>query len=117
MNLSQVQVDLEPSPREDLGPRLQAEEARLLRIIEAIQGIVQSKEWSTLKTELFDSLVNVLEKDLRTEAKKENPDPNKLTRLSGEIKWAERYSDLTKLENSYRVQLQNCRLKLHGKSE
>lgn len=117
MNLSQVQVDLEPTPREDLGPRLQAEEARLVRILESLQGIEQSKEWSTLKTEVFDSLVNVLERELRAEAKKDNPEPNKLTRLSGELKWAERFSDLSKLEQGYKVQLQAVRIKLHGKSD
>lgn len=120
MNLSQVQVSLEdtkPELQENVKTKLQAEESRLLKIIEALQGISQSKEWSTLKTEVFDNLVNVLDKELRTEAKKNDPDPKKLNRLSGELKWAERYSDMQRLENSYRVQLQNVRLQLYGKSE
>lgn len=117
MNLSQVEVDLTPDPQEDLGPRLQAEEARLLKIIEALQGIVQSKEWSTLKTEVFDNLVNVLEKDLKTEAEKVDCNPMKLNRITGELTWAKKYANLEKLEAAYRVQLQNVRLKLHGKPE
>jgi len=62
-------------------------------------------------------LVNVLEKDIRTEAKKEDVSTNKLNRLSGELKWAERYADLGKLENTYKVQLQSVRTKLYGKTE
>lgn len=115
MNNSQVSIELHPEPSQDLTPRYRAEEARLLRIVEAIQGIQQTKEWSSLKTEVFDNLVNVLEKELRTEAKKDEPSTLKLTRLSGELKWAERFSDLSKLENSYWAQLQNVRQQLHGK--
>ena len=114
MNLSQVHVDL-VEEKADIKPLLQAEEARLLRIIEALQGIGQSKEWRSLKTEVFDNLVNVLEKDLKTEAEKTDCDPSKLNRVTGKLEWARKYSDLTKLENEYRVQLQNTRLKLHGK--
>ena len=117
MNLAQVQADLTNEPREDLSPKYRAEEARLLKIIEALQGVEQSKEWSTLKTEVFDTLVNSLEKDLRTEARKETPDPNKLNRLTGELIWAERYSDLGKLGNRYREQLQAVRIKLNVKSD
>lgn len=117
MNNSQVFVDLQPERNEDITPKLRAEEARLLRIIEALQGVQSTKQWSSLKTEVFDSLVNVLEKEIRTEAKKDEPSPFKLNRLSGELKWAERFSDLNKLENMYRVQLQNIRQQLHGKSE
>lgn len=115
MNLSQVAIEkIEDTQSQNLERHI-AEEARVVRIIEAIQGVQDSKEWSTLKTEVFDSLVNVLEKDLKTEAKKEDPDPKKLNRLSGELKWAEKYSDLTKLEISYRTQLQGIRKHIHGK--
>lgn len=116
MNLGQVRVDLEEVP-EDISPKLQAEEARLIKLIEAIQQVQSSKGWSTLKTEVFDNLVNVLEKDLKAEARKELPEIHKLAKLNGELKWAERYSDLTKLEQMYRTQLQNVRKQLHGKTE
>lgn len=114
MNLSQVQLET-IEEKDNTGSLLQAEEARLLRIIEAIQGINQSKEWSSLKTEVFDNLVNVLEKDLKTEAEKPDCSPSKLNRITGKLEWARKYADLTRLENEYRVQLTNTRLKLHGK--
>ncbi len=116
MNLSQVNVPLnEDSNREEISQKYQTEEARIIRIVEAIQGLKSSKEWSTLKTEVFENLTNVLEKDIKTEAKKEDPDPKKLNRLSGELKWAEKFADLDKLEVSYSTQLTNIRKQIHGK--
>ena len=113
MNNSQIIADLQPES-EDISPRLRIEEARLVRIIEALQEVRETKAWSSLKNEVFDPLVNVLERELRTEAKKDEPNPLKLNRLSGELKWAERFSDLYKLEQTYMVQLQNVRKQLHG---
>lgn len=115
MNNSQITIDL---PKElDISPKLRTEEARLVRIVEALQEVQKTKGWSTLKTEVFDNLVNVLEKDLKTEAEKPDPSTNKLNRIAGEMKWARRYSDLPKFENEKRVELQNIRTQLNGNSE
>lgn len=92
-------------------------EGKLIRIIEAIQGVKGSSEWSTLKTEVFDSLATRLAKDLQGEAKLEAPDTLKLNRLAGQLMWAERYSDLQKLEDSFKGELTKLRLKLYGKYE
>lgn len=94
--------------------RLRSEEARIINIIEAIQTIRQTKAWSTLKNEIYDNLVNVLEKDIKTESMKEDPDPKKLNRLTGELKWASRFSDLEKFENEKKVELQRIRIQLYG---
>lgn len=117
MNNAFVSLQNEETPREDVQPRLQEEEAKILRVIEAVQVLKVSKEWSTLKTEVFDTLARVLESDLRDEAKKVDPDPKKLNRLSGELKWAERFSSLEKFEDDYRVKLKNIRLRLNGKTK
>lgn len=117
MNNSQVISDFKPEHSDESAPRLRAEEARLLRIVEALQAVNGSKEWSSLKTEVFDNLVNVLEKDLRTEAEKTDPNPSKLNRIMGKLEWARRYSDLHKFENEKRVELQNVRQQLYGKTE
>lgn len=116
MNNSSIRVELseEPTPV-DIQPKLRSEEARLVNIIEAVGRLKGSKEWSTLKTEVFDNLVNVLEKDISAEAKKDDPNPLKLNRLSGELKWAARYADLQKMEDTYRVQLTGIRKQLYGK--
>lgn len=115
MNNSQIHIDPQPTHSEDIAPKLRSEEARVLRIVENLQTIQGSKEWSSLKTEVFDNLVNVLEKELRIEAEKNDPSTNKLNRIMGKLEWARRYSDLQKFENEKRVELQNLRLQLYGK--
>lgn len=96
---------------------LQGEEARVIRILKALDGVKNSQEWSSLKTDVFDELPKQLRKDLLLEARKDQPDTNKLNRLSGKLEWAEKFADLTRLENKYRVELQGIRMQLHGKSE
>jgi len=98
-------------------PFLQEREGELIAILDAIRTVQGSKAWSTLKTEVFDGLVERLTKDLQTEAKKETPDGLKLNRLAGQLKWAERYSDLSKLELEFRLELTNIRTQLYGKTE
>ena len=120
MNNSKLAMDSVPlseEPRPDNKPQLREQEGRLVRILTSIKLVSESGEWSTLKIEIFDSLVNSLERDLKAEAKKETPDTNKLNRLSGQLIWADRYADLSKLENKYRVELQGIRLQLYGNTE
>lgn len=102
---------------EDIQPRLREREGTIIKIIEALQWIGKTQEWSSLKTEVFDSLTTNLKKDLYHEAKKDNPDPLKLNRIAGQLKWAEKYSDLSKLEEIYRIELQGVRKNLYGKTD
>lgn len=92
-------------------------EQRLVRLIEALQDVQKTKGWSSLKKELLDELPASLEKQISVEAKKPNPDTLKLNRLAGELKWAERFSDLKKIEDVFRVELQQIRLQLYGTTE
>lgn len=101
---------------EEVKEKIQLEEAKMVRIIEATKAILNSKEWSTLKIELFDNIVSVLEKELKIEAERPEPNPHKLNRITGNLEWARKYSSLEKLENEYRVKLQNVRIQLHGKT-
>lgn len=120
MNNSKLVIDsasLRPDPVPDLGPTLREREGELLQIIASIQKVQSSKEWSSLKTYVFDGLTERLLKDILSEAKKENPDALKLNRLAGQLKWAEQYSDLLKLEERFRTELAQVRLKLHGTTE
>lgn len=120
MNNSKLVIDsasLRPDPVPDLGPTLREREGELLQIIASIQKVQSSKEWSSLKTYVFDGLTERLSKDILSEAKKENPDALKLNRLAGQLKWAEQYSDLLKLEEKFRIELAQVRLKLHGTTE
>lgn len=100
----------------DRTPTLREREAELIQILSAIQGVASSKEWSSLKEKVFDNLTTTLEKEIKNEAQKENPDTLKLNRLAGQLKWAEKYSDLSKLERIFRGELTNVRKLLYGKS-
>lgn len=117
MNNSRITLDVETLSEDktlDIKPKLREREQKLLNLIEAIRAVSKTREWGTLKTELFETLVHSLERDLRTEAKKEDPDTRKLNRLSGQLKWAERYADLNKLEEVFKVELTGLRKQLYG---
>lgn len=101
----------------DRTPELQEKEGELVKLIGAIQEIGKTKEWSTLKTKVFDGVTESLSREMTIEAKKENPDTLKLNRLAGQLKWAEKYSDLSKLENVFRLELTNVRKLLYGKTQ
>lgn len=117
MNNSKLAIDSVSLTEEqpvDVAPQLKDREGKLIKIIEALQSVNQSQAWSTLKTEVFDSIVNILEKEIKDEAKKETPDTLKLNRFAGQLKWAEKYSDLYKLENVFRQELTHIRTKING---
>ena len=89
--------------------RIKEKEASLVRQLQALQGISESSEWRSLKTELFDGLADSLTKRLLSEAKKEKPDIGILNRLSGQLEWASRYADLDKFIAEKKAELTNIR--------
>ena len=120
MNNSSISLESTQSDeiRQKQREALSQEESRLIQIIEDLREIQATKAWSSLKTEVFDNLVNVLEKGMRTEAESDDPKPTKLNRIAGELKWARRFSDLSRFENEKKVELQRVRIALYGnKSE
>lgn len=117
MNNSKFAIDSVPLQLEEPLVNLDGlkeREQKLVRTIEALEEVQKVKSWSSLKKELFDELPASLEKQISAEAKKLNPDILKLNRLSGELKWAERFSNLKKFEDTFRVELQNVRKNLYG---
>lgn len=120
MNNAKLAIDsvtLKEEETVDRRPMLREQEARLIKIIESLKQVSDSSGWSTLKIEVFAPLVETLEKSLREEAKKDTPDALVLNRLAGQLKWAEKYADLSKLESVFRSELTNIRTYLNGKSE
>lgn len=91
--------------------RLREKESTLLKIIEALEGIKVSEDWSTLKLLIFDSLLENLEKRLKSESEQLELKPNQIHQLQGQLFWARKYADLDKLTNMYRVELANIRKK------
>lgn len=115
MNNSKLAIEsVGPSDEVFTKELLLEREREVAMTIENLQVIHQTREWSSLKGLVFDSLRGNLEKQLLLESKKQNPDTQKLNRLAGELKWAERFSDLSKWENELRVELKNIKQQLHG---
>jgi hypothetical protein len=116
-SLLAVKSIFDKEPEVDREPSFREKEGELMTILGAIQKLQETKEWSTLKEKVFDGLTSTLNKEILNEAKKENPDTLKLARLTGQLKWAEKYSDLSKLEGVFRQELTHIRKLLYGKTK
>lgn len=92
---------------------LRQREGTLVRIIEALKAVQTSPEWSTLKTEVFDGVLESLEGRLISESKKLELNPPDIYRLQGQIQWAKKYADLADLLNTYRLELTGIRQQLN----
>lgn len=113
--LANENTSLSMEEKVDSKPLLREEEGKLIKILAALQTIQTTNEWSSLKEYKLDNLVKTLKSKVFTEAKKEIPDTLKLNRLSGQLEWAEKYSDLSRWEQEIRVELQRIRIMLYGK--
>lgn len=113
MNNSKLTLDrfLEDQPL-DTTPWLKDREATLVRLVETLRRVAQSEDWSSLKKELFDGVVETLEKAQKAEAEKDKPDLAALAKINGQLVWARKYSDLTKLADIFMAELINVRKQL-----
>ena len=119
MNNSFIALDnLEPILEEkeiDRTPWLRNRESELVKIIEALRRIAKSEDWSTLKSNIFEGIVEYLEKEMLLEAKKDQPDIQKLASLKGQFVWAKKYADLDSLAEAYRGELAGIKRQLKDK--
>lgn len=92
---------------------LREREAKLLRVIASLDALIQSPEWSTLKTELFEEVLKNAENRLRIESEKAEVNLPELYRLQGERKWARNYANPITLQNQYRTELAHIRMQLN----
>jgi len=83
------------------------EQARLTKIIEAIAGLVENKDWRTLQEMVFAKEKERITKIILSEAKKQELNLSEIYRLQGELQWAKRYADLTNFAKLLKNQLEN----------
>lgn len=117
MNNSKFAIDkfsLEETSSVDRTPWLREREGELIKIIEAIGEIEESTAWGTLKNTVFDGVVQSLERQLKTEASKDEPMQMALAKINGQLVWARKYSDLKELSQVFRLELTNIRQQLYG---
>lgn len=119
MNNSFISLEtVEPidSPQEiDRTPWLRQRHGELVKTIEAIKRIASSDDWQLLKTDIFDGVVETLEREMLSEAKKEKPDTQKLANLNGQFVWAKKYAVLETLSQAFKTELQGIKQQLNGK--
>lgn len=110
MNNAKITLDsLGLEPEIDRTPWFKEREATLVKLIETLRRVAVSEDWSSLKKELFDGVVETLERQLKSEAEKDKPDTQTLAKISGQLVWARKYSDLRKLSDIFMVELTNVR--------
>ena len=95
--------------KEDKVSILQKQQGELTQVVEAINQVETSEGWQKLKKLLLDEIVTNLEKQLASEAAKNEVNPPEIYRLQGQLKWAKRYSDLKKLSEAKRQQIENLK--------
>lgn len=116
MNNSQIAHD--PRATEDTTPQVDTTERKsfLIRMIEAIGKISESREWNVLKKEIFDGVVETLERRLIAETKKPKIDEPEIYRLQGQLGWARKYSKIEDLQKVFKVELENLTKRTNANS-
>lgn len=110
MNNSTIQ-NFSEGEKIDTTPRLRERMQEVASIVEAIQAIRTSSHWTLLKTKVLDGVVEALYRKLKIEK-----DEIEMYRLQGQLVSAEKYSDLEKMENIYRAELEKLRTQLKNES-
>ncbi len=85
-------------------------QTELIQTIEAIDGVIRSRDWQVLRT-TFEKLADNLDRQLLAEAKKSPLEVEKIYILQGQITTAKRY-DLTAYQEMLKKELQGVKLKL-----
>lgn len=111
-NSINLEIISEEIPEERV-PLLRERESVLVQMIEAIVSLSKTKEWSTLKTHVFDGVLDNLQKRMVSESYKMSLDEKEIYRLQGQIMWAKKYSNVEDLANVFRLELNNIRKQLN----
>lgn len=111
MNNSQIEFDEEKPV--DIKPVLRQKQAELIKVIEAVRAVNSTPQWQTLKGLIFDKAVESLQRRLQVESEKSELNVQEIYRLQGQLVWARRYSDFSKLADAYKIELNNITKKLN----
>lgn len=110
MNNSTISIDKETKP--DRETSLSERQGELVKIVEAIRRVADSRDWDTLKKMVFDGVIETLERQLKSEAQKDEVNAPELYRLQGQLVWARKYADLSKLAEFFKVQIEGIKQQL-----
>ena len=108
--LATENVSLEMESPIDTTPLLREKAVKLGKIVEAFDKISESTYWEILKEEIFNGVLESLQRKMRVET-----EPRELFRLQGQMVWAEKYCNLAKMAEIYRKELVNISNQLTNK--
>ncbi len=97
---------------EDMAVKLREEQTRLIKLIEALAVLKESKEWNVLKELVFDKTITSIERQLLQTTLAPKIDTDKLYKLQGEWVWAKQYSDTDRFIDTLKKQLEALNKKL-----
>ena len=106
MNNSDIQLEEKEDSRLSF---LQEKQGELAQLVEAINRVEANEDWRKLKDLFLNGVVDKLERQLRDEASKVEVSLPKIYRLQGQIEWAKKYSDLKKISNQKRLEIENLK--------
>lgn len=95
---------------------LQQKQGELAQLVEAINRVEANDDWRKLRELFLNGIVDRLERQLRDEAQKSEVDLPKIYRLQGQIEWAKRYSDLKKISDEKRLEIENLKKQIYERT-
>ena len=109
MNNSKIALENLEETKDNRLSFLQNQHGEFTQLVEAINRIESNEDWQRLKKLLLDDVVNRLEKELKSEAEKIVLDPPKIYRLQGQLEWARKYTNLKKIADYKKVEIENIK--------
>ena len=113
MNNSNLQLEEKEDSRLSF---LQEKRGELVRLVEAINRVEANEDWRKLKELFLYGVIDKLERQLRDEAKKDEVSLPKLYRLQGQIEWAKKYTNLKKISDDKRLEIENLKKQINEKN-
>lgn len=107
-----IEIFVEETEDTSRSSLLEKQKGELTQIIEAIHRIEATKDWQKLKRLVLDGVTTTLERQLANAASAKEVDTPELYRLQGQLVWARKYTDLTKLADFFRQQLEHIKNQL-----
>lgn len=91
---------------------LREKQTELVKIIDALSKLENSKEWGILKDLIFDKALAGIERQILNIALAKDIDVNALYKLQGEWAWSKHYNDLRQFGEVLKKQLEDIKSKL-----
>jgi hypothetical protein len=112
--MNNSQLPIEEPVSEDRLALLRERQAELVRTIETLLGVAETENWKKLKELIFDKEVSRLESRLYKEARAVEINTPNLYRLQAQIVWSKKHTDLEKMAQTFKVELENIKKILNG---